>query len=210
MKLKGKGWMVVLGAIALLISVTPRALAECGMPAKVVKPTAWHPQFGAHLKLLADDNPFQREDGKSIVGMWHVVFTADANMGAPIPATVVDNALVVWHSDGTEIMNSVRPPQDGNFCLGVWEQTGRSQYYLNHFAWYANQYPNSNSSGIGDPSGPTHIREWVTLSSDGNHFTGKFQLDAYDTSNKISPSFTGTVSGTRITINTTEDQLVGN
>lgn len=30
-------------------------------------------------------------------------------------------------------MNSLRPPQDGNFCLGVWEQTGRSKYYLNHF-----------------------------------------------------------------------------
>ncbi len=31
----------------------------------------------------------------------------------------VDNAFVQWHSDGTEIMNSRRPAQDGNFCLGV-------------------------------------------------------------------------------------------
>jgi hypothetical protein len=50
---------------------------------------------------------------------------------------VIDNALVVWHSDYTEIMNSGRPPQDGDFCLGVWEQVGKSKYKLNHFAWGA-------------------------------------------------------------------------
>ena len=210
MKRKSNGWMWMLSAAALALALAQGAVAQCGISAKAVKPAAWHPQFGAHFRLAADDDPFHHEGGKSIVGMWHVIFTADTAMGAPISPMVVDNALVVWHADGTEIMNSVRPPQDGNFCLGVWEETGRGQYFLNHFAWYSNAFPNSTDNGIGSATGPTHIREWVTLGADGNHFTGKFQLDAYDLSNKISPSFTGSLSGTRITTSTTEQQLVGN
>ena len=209
MKLQGKRSLWMLAAFALAIPAAQSVLAQCGRPAKAVKPSAWHMQYGG-AQLQRIDDPFRHEDGMSIVGMWHVVFTAQTAMGAPIPATVIDNALVVWHGDGTEIMNSVRPPQDGNFCLGVWEQVGKDQYYLNHFAWFGNQFPNNTSNGIGDPVGPTHLREWVTLSPDGSHFTGRFQLDAYDTSNKIMASFTGALSGTRVTTSTTEQDLVGN
>ena len=113
-------------------------------------------------------------------------------------------------SPDMEIMNSVRAPQDGNFCMGIWEQTDWSEYYPNHFAWYANQFPTSNTSGIGDAQGPTQIREWIKLSHDGDHFTGTFRLDAYDTSNGILVSFTGTLAGTRITTSTKEKDLVGN
>jgi len=203
--------LMTLGLSALAISTATAALGQCGMPPKAVKPAVWHPQYGAaRLVRTADDDLFRREDGKSMVGMWHVIFTATASKGEAIPATVIDNALAVWHSDRTEIMNSVRPPQDGNFCLGVWEQLDRSRYYLNHFAWYANQFPNANPSGIGDPQGPTQFREWVKLSPDGDRFTGNFQLDAYDLSNNILASFTGTLAGTRITTSTKEQDLVGN
>ncbi|MGA7927610.1 MAG: hypothetical protein WCA20_16670 [Candidatus Sulfotelmatobacter sp.] len=34
-------------------------------------------------------------------------------------------------------MNSARPAQDGNFCLGVWTRTGKLKYYLNHIPWQA-------------------------------------------------------------------------
>jgi hypothetical protein len=200
-----------LGLVALAISAVPAAMGQCGMPAKAAKPAAWHPQYGAARVVRAvDDDPFRREDGKSIVGMWHVIFTANTSEGKAIPAMVIDNALAVWHSDHTEIMNSVRPPQDGNFCLGVWEQTGQSQYFLNHFPWYANEFPNTTANGIGDPQGPTQIQEWVKLSPDGDRFTGTFQLDAYDTSNNILASFTGTLAGTRITTSTKEKDLIGN
>jgi hypothetical protein len=105
-------------------------------------------------------------------------------------------------------MNSVRPPQDGNFCLGVWEQTGRNTYYLNHFPWFANQFPNDTNNGIGAPVGPTHITETITVSSDCNHFTGSFTLDAYDGTGKITQSFTGALTGTRITTSTTVPELL--
>ena len=61
------------------------------------------------LLRVADD------DRDPIVGMWHVTFTAEGNEIGPPDNTPIDNALVTWHSDGTEIMNSARPPQDGNF-----------------------------------------------------------------------------------------------
>jgi hypothetical protein len=41
---------------------------------------------------------------------------------------VIDKSVVVWHSDGTEIMNSSRSAQDENFCLGVWKRTGERTY----------------------------------------------------------------------------------
>jgi hypothetical protein len=205
MNAKRNGVMLSLGLIALLTSAAPRALAQCSQVAKMVKPSAWTSQLGATRVLRTHD-----DEGKTMVGMWHVIFTADTSGGASIPATVVDNALVVWHSDHTEIMNSVRPPQDGNFCLGVWKQINQNDYYLNHFAWFSNEFPNSNPNGIGDPVGPTQIQEWVTLGPDGNHFTGAFHLTAYDLSNNVIADFKGTLAGTRITVTTTEKDLLGN
>jgi hypothetical protein len=205
MKRKSNFAMMSLSLLVLLALVAPRTQAQCGRMSKAVKPSAWSPQFGAAQFVRTGE-----DEGKSIVGMWHVVFTANTSGGAAIPDTVVDNALVVWHSDHTEIMNSVRPPQDGDFCLGVWEQTGHQKYFLNHFAWFANQFPNSNASGIGDPVGPTQIQEWVTVGPDENHFTGTFHLTAYDASNNVLAAFTGTLAGTRVTVHTSEQDLVGN
>jgi hypothetical protein len=197
-----------LGALVFAWAMIPSALAQCGIPTKLAKPAAWHPQTsGAHV-MRTGMGGFE-EEGPSIVGMWHVIFTAKTSDKNDIPDTVIDDALAVWHPDKTEIMNSIRPPQDGNFCLGVWEQTGRSKYYLNHFPWFSNQFPNDTNNGIGTPVGPTHITETVTLASDCNHFSGTFTLDAYDTTGKIIlQSFTGVVTATRVTTSTTVPDLL--
>jgi hypothetical protein len=133
--------------------------------------------------------------------MWHVVFTAQTLQGSSIPDTVIDNAVVVWHSDGTEIMNSARPAQDGNFCLGVWERTGKSTYYLNHIPWAGNDAANA-PSGIGNPTGGAQIVEQVTLSPDRNSYSGIFKLDAYDLNGKVEATLTGILKATRITTKT--------
>jgi hypothetical protein len=197
------------GALALGIVIVTSAQAQCGLPTKLVKPTNWHPQLGQArlLRTALDGQDDRDEGGVSIVGMWHVTFTAQTMGGSPIPNTVVDNALVVWHSDKTEIMNSVRPPQDGDFCMGVWEKTERFKYKLNHFAWFANAFPTNPPTEIGPPVGPTRITEAVTLSPDGNRYSGTFTLDAYDTSGNISTAFTGLITATRITINTKASDL---
>jgi hypothetical protein len=147
------------------------------------------------------------EDHDPIVGMWHVTFTAEGNNPGPPDGTPIDNALVTWHSDGTELMNSARPPQDGDFCMGVWEKSGHNLYRLNHFAWLANDIANA-PSGVGNPTGPARLFERITLSPDGNQYSGKFTLDAFDTSGNRLAHIVGTVSATRITLHTTVADLL--
>jgi hypothetical protein len=200
-------------ALVLALTFVPGALAQCGLSTKLIKPANWSPSAGGpHLARTAfDDDDHDGHDGQAIVGMWHVLFVAHTQNGEPIPSNAyptIDNALVVWHSDGTEIMNSYRPPQDGNFCLGVWKQTGRRQYFLNHLPWFANQFPNGTNNGIGDPVGPTQITEQVTLSDDGNSYSGTFTLRTYGTDGTPGVWFSGVVSGTRVTTSTTVPGLL--
>ncbi|MGA8729941.1 MAG: hypothetical protein WB608_14405, partial [Terracidiphilus sp.] len=145
---------------------------------------------------------YDDDDGVSIVGMWHVVFTGQTmNGGSYTLPEPFDNSVVVWHSDGTEIMNSSRPAQDGNFCLGVWQQTGRRQYFLNHIPWQGN-----------DPSGNTQdgaqILEKITLSPDGNSYSGKFTFQAYDNTGAPTLAVTGVLTATRITPSTPFSSLL--
>jgi hypothetical protein len=202
---------IAVTTLVLSVSSLPNALAQCGSaPAKLVHPTNWHLQYGGgHLMRTAFSS--ERHDGdedtQPIVGMWHVLFTAEGNEVGPPNGTPIDNAIVVWHRDKTEIMNSGRPPQDGDFCLGVWEVTGKGKYKLNHFAWLGNDTTNA-PGGIGNPAGPTRIVEEVTVSPDGKHFTGTFTLDAYDTSGNRTAHIVGVVTATRITIDTTVGDLL--
>jgi hypothetical protein len=163
-------------------------------------PNASGVQSGSLLRIDSAEND-------AIVGMWHVTFTAQGNELGPPDGTPIDNALVTWHSDGTELMNSARPPQDGDFCMGVWKKVGKRTYKLNHFAWLANDTANA-PSGIGNPTGPTRIFEEVILSPDKKHYTGTFTLDAYDTAGTQVAHIVGVIAGTRITLDTTVPDLL--
>jgi hypothetical protein len=55
---------------------------------------------------------------------------------------------------------------------------------------------------IGAPQGGAQIIEKITLSPDGNSYTGTFTLHAYDTSGNVYVWFTGVLSAKRITPNT--------
>jgi hypothetical protein len=207
MKISYRKLAVSFAALVLAVVCSPRSWAGCAP--SLAKPThsSWFVQPGGPKLLAAALVNDDRDDDASIVGMWHVTFTAKTLNGAPVDM-VIDNALVAWHSDHTEIMNSVRPPQDGDFCLGVWEQVGRYRYKLNHFAWGGNDAdPNAPPGTVGPPSaGPAHFTEDVELSRDGNHFSGTFTLDAPDTNNVVT-SFTGMVTATRITTQTKPSDL---
>jgi len=156
-------------------------------------------QPGSLLRISDETDP--------IVGMWHVTFTAEGNELGPPDNTPIDNALVTWHSDGTELMNSARPPQDGNFCMGVWKKTGHNKYKLNHFAWLGNDTANA-PGGIGNPAGPARIVANITLSPNGKHYTGTFTLDAYDTLGNPAVHIVGTIAATRVTLDTTVPDLL--
>jgi hypothetical protein len=128
-----------------------------------------------------------------IVGFWKVKFLSEGNPGIPDDA-VIDNGFAQWHSDGTEIMNSSRPPATGNFCLGIWRKSGPSSYDLNHFAL--------SSDPSGNLIGPAQIREQVTLDRGGDRYEGTFTIDQYDLSGNPLAHISGRITATRITVDT--------
>jgi hypothetical protein len=67
--------------------------------------------------------------------------------------------------------------------------------------------PTAPPETVGPPSaGPARITQDVTLSRDGNHFSGPFTLVAPDTHGVVT-SFTGVVTATRITVKTKASDL---
>jgi hypothetical protein len=138
-----------------------------------------------------------REDRKDseraeIVGLWKFQFVAEGNSGMPPDGAVIDQGFVTWHRDGTEIMNSGRPPITSNFCMGVWRQTRRGTYKLNHFAL---SWDTNGTTFVG----PANIREEVVLDESEDSYSGIFTIDQYapDGTTPLA-HITGQVTATRI------------
>jgi hypothetical protein len=137
---------------------------------------------------------------EDVVGFWNIVLTSHGNLGIPDGA-ILDKGFQQWHADGTEFLNSSgQKPLTQNYCLGTWAKIGKANYSLNHFAY--NYDAAQNLTGI------TRIREVVTLGPNRNTFSGTFVIDAYDTARNPLVHLTGTVSGKRITQDTTAQEVV--
>lgn len=201
---------LALGAFVLALTWVPGSQAQCGgIPAKLLHSSGWHPQYGQARLLRAslggmDDGD---EDNPTIVGFWHFKFVSDGvTTGIPggIPAGAeVDAGYAQWHSDGTEITNSGgRAPDTSAFCLGVWSKVGPRRYKLNHFA--ASWDPTKGATGL---IGPAHIKENVKLASDGQSFAGTFSVDQYDETGNLLVHLQGSVTGTRINVNTAPSSI---
>ncbi|MGD0629749.1 MAG: hypothetical protein ABR987_10360 [Terracidiphilus sp.] len=121
----------------------------------------------------------------TIVGLWNLNFYYQGQ--------VVDVAFDAWHSDGTEVLNDYTDPIEGNVCLGVWERTGANTYTLKHPSWYFD--------GNGVLLGTVVIHEIVTISADGNKFSGRYADDIYDVTGNLLEELTGTLAATRIKVN---------
>ena len=192
-----KAAAATLGLLVCATVFIQTARADCGshtntgqklMPGlaqrPLLKPAAYRL---AALAVAARDD----DNDAAIVGMWKVQFVSEGTNGIP-DGTMIDSAYAQWHSDGTEIMNSGRPPITSSFCLGVWKKTGESTYKLNHFAlsW--------------DPTGtvfvgPANIRENVTLNAQGNSFSGTFTIDQFDTNGNTLAHIVGKINAQRVT-----------
>lgn len=134
-----------------------------------------------------------------IVGFWSAKFVSMGSSGIP-DGTVIDSPFVQWHDDGTEIMNSTRVPATGNICMGVWHKTGKLSYELNHFGL--------GFDTSGDFVGPSQIRENVTLDKKADQYTGTFTIEQFDPTGNVLATLTGNVTGTRITVSTTINQVL--
>lgn len=189
----------ITGVLAIALHGTvfvSKATAQCGYSqwntTDALQPLALQGAVQIEPEALSRAADNESSDGQ-IVGFWKFKFVSQGSSGIPDGA-VVDNGFVQWHSDGTEITNSFRPPATGNFCLGVWQQAGSSRYALNHFAlgWDL----------TGNFIGPVQIRENVNLNRKANQYTGTFTIDQYDPAGNLLAHVQGQVTGTRITVNT--------
>jgi len=138
-------------------------------------------------------------EADKIVGFWRAKFISQGSTGIP-DGTLIDNPFVEWHGDGTELMNSTRVPQTGSYCMGVWHKTGNLSYELNHFGL---SFDTSNNF-----VGPAQIHEDVTLNKKADQYTGTFKIDQYDPSGNVLVELLGQVTGDRITVDTTIQQVL--
>jgi hypothetical protein len=196
-----QGTRKILIAITMLVSLTlltTTAHAGCGNYPELkgkLTPQAWIPTGANGATLLISD-----EDSSGIVGFWRVTFTSKGNTAFGIPdGATIDKGFAQWHSDGTEIMNSSRQPSTGSFCLGTWKKIGGGKYRLNHFAL---------SFDDGVHLGYANIREEVILSDDGNSFSGSFIIAIYDGQGNAGPVLKGDITGTRVKVNTTLQEIL--
>jgi hypothetical protein len=127
------------------------------------------------------------QNPRSIVGLWHAVYTATD--GTDFGYQSFD----VWHGDGTEFESADIPPVVGALCVGVWKQAGAS-VTLNHFGW--------TWDPTGVPTGSFNLLETITVSADGNSYQGSFDFRPYDTNGNFEPAgeHKGTIAAARITL----------
>jgi hypothetical protein len=176
--------------------------------------------FGsARLVRVSDTNASDDAYGPSffraeIVGLWAFKYISEGNADKPAPINIPNGAIVdggntLWFADGNEVTYSgVRDPTTGAVCLGVWKRTGERTYELNHIglSWNPVGNPQGLPPGAG---GPAFIKQHVTLSKDGNSYTGTFTISQLGPDGKtlaLPGVITGKIEATRVTV-TTDTQV---
>src|SRR5262249_8844116 len=102
-----------------VLLVTTNAKAACGDPRSLKTAVR------VKLPFLEQVNP--DAGSNSIVGLWHVTYTADGQL--------FYEAFDEWHSDGTEFESANAVPNEGNVCVGVWKEVGTQNVHLSHIGW---------------------------------------------------------------------------
>jgi hypothetical protein len=201
MKAISRSITTTLGAGVFLTMFVSQASAGCGDLSNLQFPLVNATQSMMLRLATTAATPKASRSGADapIVGMWNVQYVAEGNSTRtpPLPdGIVVDFGYSQWHSDGTEILNSGgHSPATGNFCLGVWGQTGYLAYELNHFALSYDLTTQSLTAYA-------NIREQLTLSPSGDSYSGTFTIDVYDTKGNHVDHIAGNVTGQRITVDT--------
>lgn len=150
------------------------------------------PGSKAAIKLPAiahADFDFFPDRNQSIVGLWHVIYTAPDQ-------SVFNDTFDSWHADGTETESAFFAPASGNVCMGVWRQLGSGVVRLHHVGWLFNpSTPTANATNY------FTLDQENTVAPDGKSYTGTFtfktwNLDGTPTGVEV----TGTIAATRITV----------
>ena len=144
----------------------------------------------------------------SIVGLWHLIYTATDSTAGPLPVPVIPpgppssfqfvETFKTWHSDGTEFENAFLPPTGGNICFGVWKDLGDGRVKLHHIGlMFA---PDGSISNI------FTVDETDSVASNGKTYKGNFDIKLwppfFDEVGVGTPvqEIKGTTAATRITV----------
>jgi hypothetical protein len=184
MKTNHRTYAITLGALLLALLFVPSAKASCGGPAGLNSP------IKLPMLSMAQENSLSPAANDSIVGLWHVIYTANG--------ALFNESLDMWHSDGTEFENVHLAPASGNICLGVWKQIAPRTVRLHHIGWLFNPL-----SPTGNATNTFTIDETNTVAPNGATYTGTFTFKVYDLNgNYVANSeVNGTIAATRITVN---------
>src|ERR1700730_6168218 len=144
----------------------------------------------------------------SIVGLWHLIYTATSSTSGPIPFPVIPpgppssfqfaETFKTWHADGTEFENAFLPPTGGNICFGVWEDSGHGSVKLHHIGLMF--------ASDGNVSFIFTVDEKNKVAPHGKTYSGSFHFKLWppvfsqvDTGRPLQ-EVKGTTAGTRITV----------
>jgi hypothetical protein len=191
--------------------------AQINLPAKSAWQTPGEFFGGAKLKLVDD-----RREGDyapsffhaPIVGLWSFKYISEGNANKPAPinipnGVVIDHGNTSFFADGNESTYSgMRDPTTGAVCLGIWKRTGEYTYELNHIGLSWNPPGNPQNAPVGE-GGPAFIKQFITLSRDGNSYTGTVTIRQLlpDGKTLATPApITGKIEATRVEINTTTQE----
>jgi hypothetical protein len=199
--------LLVLAGFSLLLTATGTK-AGCGLPYK----TGAAPSI-PFLSPQGDGSSNHQEGEESnkpasIVGLWHLIYTATSSTSGPIPFPVIPpgppssfqfaETFKTWHADGTEFENAFLPPTGGNICFGVWEDSGHGSVKLHHIGLMF--------ASDGNISFIFTIDEKNKVAPNGKTYSGTFDFKLWppffsqvDTGKPLQ-EVKGTTAGTRITV----------
>lgn len=110
-----------------------------------------------------------------MVGLWSVTDFVD---GQPF-ASYFDT----WNADGNEFFIDNENPAEDNVCQGTWVQTSVNSYKLKHVSFTFDDSGNQNGTAI--------FHDVVTVSADGNSFTGTENVYIYDLGGNLVAQYIG-------------------
>jgi len=194
------GWfsaLVSLMALGLLLTASGAKADGCGAIAK-----AGAASSAPFVSPPSDGHPQAEElnGHASIVGLWHLIYTAQTESGAPIfPPTPFQFAetLKTWHADGTEFEQAFF--SQGAICLGVWKDLGEGRVKLHHIGLMFD-------ATTGQISNIFTIDEKDKVDANGKTYSGTFDFklwppsfDAVGVGTPIA-ELTGSTAATRISV----------
>ena len=197
--------LIGLGVAGVLFAASEAKAAGCVVPDKAGFAAA--AVTSAHASVATHEAASQNSASPAtIVGMWHVTYTATSATAGPIPVPVIPpgppdsfqfaETMKTWHADGTEWEEKIQPAPAG-FCFSVWSHAAKDTVKLHHFG--------AITSSDGSVVAIFWQDEVNRVAPDGTTYSGTWDFRLYAPNDvfgegPVLQEITGTTAATRITV----------